>query len=112
MSDQAYLLEIYDADGFDGPNPLLMKSKGVIKGPENTEYLILELQQDASADGQNLSQLAVRTHYNGDTVNKLLQSVTTVGIALFNEKADEELDRDYNFNDFIFWKVGKIQPKN
>lgn len=111
MSDQSYLLEIYDADGFNGPNPLLVKGKGVVKGPENTKYFIIEAQQDACSEGNHINQLALRAHYNEDSMEKLLGSVTTVGIALFKENGAADLTRNYGFNDFIFWKVGKITPK-
>ncbi len=112
MSDQSYLLEIYDADEFKGPNPLLMTSKGVINGPENTQYLILETQQNASSNGNSISQLAVRAHYNGDTISRIQESVSTVGIAFLKEEIEMESSRDYGFEDFIFWKVGKINPKS
>ena len=113
MNGQSYLLEIYDADSdeFTGPNPILMKGCGVINGPENTQYFVLEAEQDVFSNGTNINQLAVRAHYNGDTIDKLLDSVTTVGIALLKDDVDVNESKKYGFDDFIFWKVGKIKPR-
>ncbi len=48
MNGQSYLLEIYDAEEFNGPNPLLVKGKGVVDGPDHTQYFMVEAMQTAN----------------------------------------------------------------
>lgn len=109
----SYLLEIYDAEGYQGPNPVRVTGKGIVRGPENTEYFVLESAEKILADHEEIHRFAVRAHYRSDSINKLTDNTCTVGIALMPNHAKYfDMTKAYGFDDFIFWKVGKIQPKN
>ena len=112
MSYSSYILEIYDTEDYSGPNPVKVTGVGIIKGPENSQYLVIEPDEQIMAGTSRSRQLAVRAHYDGDPISHVTDSVATVGIALLSGERELDTDRIYNFNDLKFWKVGKISPRN
>ncbi len=112
MTEHNYLLEIYDAEEFNGPNPLTATGMGIINGPENTQYFIVETHKKIQPNGQQINHLALRAHYGEDSIDKVTGSVTTVGIALMKPGQEINTDKTYGFDDFIFWKVGKLHPQD
>lgn len=112
MAEKHHMLEIYDVDGYDGPNPITVTGAGTVQGPENRQYYVLTLREAVHIDGSSVSQLAVSPHYGGDTIRRATDGVCTVGIALPKPGHDFEPGKSYGFSDFCFWKVGKIHPSN
>jgi len=105
----SYILEIYDAEEYTGPNPIRVKGMGIINGPENRQYFVVEPDQQIIAGRLTTNHFAVRAHYD-DSINQVTDSVTTVSIVLLkNDNID--IDHTYNFNDLKFWKVGKLSPR-
>ncbi len=107
-----HLLEIYDAEEFAGPNPISVTGLGIIKGPENTHYYVIETSDKIQPNGRPITQLALRAHYGGDHIDQVKESVCTVGIAIMKSDCKLDAGKVYGFDDFIFWKVGKLHPKN
>lgn len=105
---KTYLLEIYDVEDYDGPNPVHVSCTGFIHGPERSQYCIL--QPDDRFTGLPFAQLAVRPHYDGDKINRAVESVCTVSISLPASGVTYSPGERYGFADFEFWKVGKIHP--
>ena len=105
-----HLLELYDAEDFNGPNPIHVTGVGVVNGPENAKYYVIQLLEPILLEQVMVSQLAIRPHYDGDSVNRAIESVCTVGIAFGKPNQDYVPGDKYGFDDFKLWKVGKIHP--
>jgi len=112
MSFSSYVLEIYDAEDYVGPNPVRVTGMGIINGPENSQYFVIEPDHEIVTSKRTTNQLAVRAHYDGDPISHVTDSVATVGIALLSADSEIDSEHTYNFNDLKFWKVGKISPRN
>lgn len=112
VSTKMHMLEVYDADNLDGPNPIHVRGVYTVRGPESSQYYILEPTEAIRINGADVEQLAIRPHYEGDRIDKAVESVCTVGIALAKPGHTYEADHNYGFADFCFWKVGKIHPSN
>jgi hypothetical protein len=110
MSNNTYTLEIYDDEDYAGPNPVHLIGQFVVRGPEGTQYYVLKPSTPLMLDGRELSCLAIRPHYDGDPINNAIESNCTVGIALPANGTGYKEGVTYGFNDFVFWKVGKIKP--
>ncbi len=107
-----HLLEVYDADDLNGTNPVRVTGIGTVRGPEKSQYYILEPTESIRIDDVIVRQIAVRPHYEGDQISRAVDSVCTVGIALSRPDRNFEPGQNYGFADFCFWKVGKIHPVN
>jgi hypothetical protein len=112
MSEKSHLLEIYDTEGYEGPNPVHVTGIGVVHGPERSQYYLVKPDEEVRIEGNNVTQLAVRPHYDGDSIENAVDSICTVGIALTNPETDYTEQKTFGFLDFIFWKVGKIHPNH
>jgi hypothetical protein len=110
MTAKDHLLEFYDLDGYTGPNPLRATGIGTVRGPEGSEYYVLKPAEAITVGDQTVNQLAVRPHYKGDRIDRAVNSICTVGIALAKPGTAYEIGRQYGFADFCFWTVGKIHP--
>lgn len=112
MDPKDHILEIYEPDGYAGPNPLRVTGVGLVRGPERTQYYLLELADPVQDHQVTIGQLAIRPHYDGDPISHAVESVCTVGIALARPGQVFQAGQSYGFADFCFWKVGKIHPAN
>lgn len=112
MSENSHLLEIYDTEDYEGPNPLHVVGIGVVNGPERSQYYLIKPLEEIKIQGKLVTQLAVRPHYDGDSIDNAVESMCTVGIALTNPETDYTEKKTFGFLDFIFWKVGKINPNH
>ena len=113
MTGTRHLLEIYDPeDTYQGPNPLHVTGAGLVRGPECSQYYILELEEPQRIDGHDVRQLAVRPHYDGDPIENPIEGTCTVGIAYNKPGAAYQPGEQYGFRDFCFWSVGKIHKAN
>jgi len=110
MTDKVYMLEIYDDEDYIGPNPVKLTGQFVVRGPEGSQYYILKPQETLQLEGRTIDCLAIRPHYDGDPINNAIESICTVGIALPSNGSAYQEGITYGFNDFVFWKVGKINP--
>lgn len=110
MSEKTHLLEIYDAEDYQGPNPLHVTGVGVVEGPEHSKYYVIELDNPIQCENRCIRQLALRPHYDGDPIDRTTGSVCTVGIAFAKPGANYVPGQQYGFKDFCFWSVGKIRP--
>lgn len=111
MNDKLHLLEIYDAEDYEGPNPLRICGVSVVKGPERSQYYIVRPCESVRIAGNEVTQFAIRPHYDGDAITNAVESMCTVGIALTNPETDYNSNDTYGFLDFQFWSVGKICPE-
>lgn len=105
-----HLLELYDAEDYSGPNPIHVTGVGVVSGPENAEYYVIQLAEPIQLNNESVTQLAIRPHYDGDSVDRAIDSVCTVGITIGKPNQDYIPGYKYGFEDFKLWKVGKIHP--
>lgn len=112
MNGKAHVLEIYDTENYEGPNPVRVTGRFIVRGPERTQYYILEPQEPMRYEGADIQILAVRPHYEGDSITNAVESMCTVGIALTRPDTAFEEGSNYGFNDFIFWRVGKMHPNH
>jgi len=112
MTGKMHILEIYDTEDYTGPNPVKLTGQFVVHGPENSQYYILKPVEPLELDGLEIDCLAVRPHYDGDPINNAVESICTVGIARPHNGESYQEGITYGFNDFIFWKVGKINPSH
>ncbi len=110
MNGKMHLLEIYDADDYEGPNPVRIIGECVIHGPENTPYYIVRPEQPMEYAGGTIEHMALRTHYETDPIDRATGSVCTVGIALTRPGRDYVPGECFGFSDFPFWHVGKVHP--
>lgn len=114
MTDEKlHLIEIYDAEGYVGPNPLRVTGSCRVRGPEGSKYYVVTPALEVVDDnGQVIRQMAVRPHYDGDSIDRATDSTCTVGIALAPPGKMFEDGNQYGFADFCFWRVGKIKVFN
>lgn len=112
MTATTHMLEIYDPNHYDGPNPVTVVGVGTVWGPENRQYYVLEPRAPVRVEGEEITQLAVSPHYSGDEIRRATEGVCTVGIALARSGRHFTPGESYGFADFCFWKVGKIHPAN
>lgn len=110
MADKTHTLEIYDLDNHSGPNPIKLVGQFVVRGPEGSQYYILRPDEPMQMEEHLIECLAIRPHYDGDPILNVIESVCTVGIALPVNGASYIEGEVYGFNDFLLWKVGKINP--
>ena len=108
-NNKVHMLEIYDLDDYVGPNPIRLEGQFVVRGPEGSQYYILKPNEVILLEGRSINCVAVRPHYEGDPISNVLESICTVGIALPCNGVGYEEGVTYGFNDFVFWKVGKIK---
>jgi len=112
MVTNSHLLELYDTDNYSGPNPIRVSGLGVVWGPEGVKYYIVKMREPLDVDDQSIIQLAVRPHYDGDSIDNPINSTCTVGIAYSRPGCIFIPGEQYGFKDFCFWRVGKIQIAN
>ena len=112
MTETMHMLEIYDLDDYSGDNPVMLSGQFIVNGPEGRKYYILNLNNAIEYENQQISRVAIRPHYDGDAIVKVIESICTVEIALPSNDTDYQEGKGYGFNDFVFWKVGKINPSN
>jgi len=112
MTKTMHMLEIYDLDDFTGDNPVILSGNFIVFGPEGRKYYILNLVHPIEYEEQQVSRVAIRPHYDGDPIVKVIESICTVEIALPGSDTDYQEGKGYGFNDFVFWKVGKINPSH
>jgi hypothetical protein len=105
-----HLLEIYDVEDYNGPNPVHVTGVCVVKGPERSEYYILKPDEPISIQDRTIEQFAVRPHYDGDGIVNATDSICTVSITLTKNGTLFDCEHTYGFTDFVNWKVGKICP--
>jgi len=110
MVDKLHSLEIYDLENYSGPNPIRLTGQFVVRGPEGSQYYILNTTEPVELDDRKVEYFAIRPHYDGDPIANAIDSACTVGIALPNNGTVFMEGEVYGFNDFVFWKVGKINP--
>lgn len=111
MTDEKqHILEIYDVEEDPVPSAVKVEGVGVVFGPEGSKYYILRTEEPLPIGGMAITQLAVRPHYEGDPVERASESVCTVGIAYAPGGSGYAPGEQYGFNDFVFWRVGKICP--
>jgi hypothetical protein len=110
MTNKVHMLEIYDLDNYAGPNPVKLEGQFIVHGPEGSQYYILKPNDALLLDGRCINCIAIRPHYDGDPIANAMESICTVGIALPCNGSDYQEGTTYGFNDFNFWKVGKINP--
>ena len=108
MTTRTHLLEIYDAEGYRGSNPVKVRGIGLVRGPEGQQYYVVEPAEPIFCDDNPIRQLAIRCHYN-DPAARMEDSTCTVGIALSPTGEPYVVGQQYGFADFVFWRVGKIQ---
>lgn len=106
------MLEIYDLEDYLGDNPVILVGQYIVYGPEGRKYYILDLTHEIEYEQQKVSCVAIRPHYDGDLITKVIESICTVEIALPSNGTRFEEGGSYGFNDFIYWKVGKINPSH
>lgn len=112
MTGKIHSLEIYDLDDDSVPNPIKIIGQFIVRGPESSQYYILKPDQPMHLDGRLIECLAIRPHYDRDPIINVVESACTVGIALPNDGATYVEGEVYGFNDFLLWKVGKINPSH
>lgn len=110
MGKKMHLLELYDTEDYNGPNPIHVTGVGVVSGPENAEYYVIQLAEPIQLDKEEISQLAIRPHYDSDSVDRAIDGVCTVGITIGKPNQAYIPGYKYGFEDFKLWKVGKIHP--
>jgi len=110
MTNKTHTLEVYDLDDYVGPNPIRLNGQFIVRGPEGSQYFILNTTEPVQFEDLQINCLAIRPHYDGDPIANAIDSVCTVGIALPNNGTVFMEGEVYGFNDFVFWKVGKINP--
>jgi hypothetical protein len=112
MNDTEHLLEIYDADDYDGPNPLRLRGCFIVHGPENARYFITKPTEPMKYNGYPIEQLALRMRYDGDNIENALTGTCTVLVNLAPEDCTYEEGSCYGFDDFRFWHAGRLSRLN
>ncbi len=112
MNETEHLLEIYDADDYDGPNPLRLRGRFIVYGPENARYFITEPVEPVRFNGTHVRQLALRMRYDGDSIENALTGTCTVLINTAPDDCVYEEGNSYGFDGFRFWHAGKLSRLN
>lgn len=110
MNAKTHVIEIYDPNDYAGPNPIKVSGLGVIRGPDKTEYYLLQLRNPVEYNGDMVEQLIVQPRYFGDKILRVINDACTVGI--MRVKANKVLQPEVMFEhgSCAFWGAGKISP--
>ncbi|HHJ14293.1 MAG TPA: hypothetical protein ENJ79_07930 [Gammaproteobacteria bacterium] len=107
---QEHILEIYEPYEYDGQNPVPAHGIAVLRGPGRDQYYLLHVDQPMRYHSETLHQLVVMPHYNGDKIDRAVNSTCTVNIARVRDGVDLSERERLSFEDFERWGVGKISP--
>ncbi|GMQ87824.1 MAG: hypothetical protein BMS9Abin08_1034 [Gammaproteobacteria bacterium] len=111
MGEQ-HVLEVYEPYEYKGQNPLTVEGVTVLKGPMRDNYYLLRLDTPVEYDHEMIEMLLVLPHYNGDEIDRAVNSTCTVNIARVPCDSDIADKTRVSFEDFQRWGVGKISLNN
>ncbi|RMG31244.1 MAG: hypothetical protein D6721_01900 [Gammaproteobacteria bacterium] len=103
-------LEIYEPYDYDGPNPLPVLGKGLIRGANGIFYYLLEREDGAAIPlgDRQVRQLLVLPRYAGDPPSTMQENSCTVNIELVHDDVTLQPGMPFSYNDVEHWGVGKI----
>lgn len=110
MAAKTHVIEIYEPDGYRGPNPLRVIGVGVIAGPDKSEYYLLQLESPFDHQGEPVSQLLVQPRYFGDKIDRAVNEICTVGIIRVRAGVVLDSDSSLDLASSFYWGCGKICP--
>ena len=110
MNDQHHFLEVYEPYEYTGQNPLNVSGVAVLTGPMRDNYYLLRLDTPFEYEQETVELLLVLPRYNGDKIDRAVNSCCTVNIVRVPPGSDLEQRTSVSFEDFTRWGVGKISP--
>ena len=110
MTDKMHVLEVYEPYEYEGENPLTVAGVTILAGPMRDNYYLLRLDKPFDFEQEKVEMLLVLPRYNGDKIDRAVDSSCTVNIARVPEGAELEDKSSVGFEDFQRWGVGKISP--
>ena len=110
MTLQHHVLEIYEPYEYSGENPLNVEGVAVLHGPSREKYYLLRVQAPFEVEHEKVEQVLILPRYNGDKIDRAVNSSCTVNIARVPVGTDLHDRTRINFDDFLSWGVGKISP--
>jgi len=108
MGEQQHVLEVYEPYEYEGQNPLTVEGVTVLAGPMRDNYYLLRLDTPIEYDHEMIELLLVLPHYNGDKIDRAVNSTCTVNISRVPNDSDLASKDSVSFDDFQRWGVGKI----
>lgn len=109
MNKNKYSIEIYEPDFYEGSHPLYGTAVEVISGPERSKALLLNLRESLNADGEDCTQIIVRSRHS-DSIDRVVSSPSTVVVYCVKHGQTLDGDSEYKYTDIINWGIGKICP--
>ncbi len=107
-----HIIEIYEPNEYDGPNPIRADGLGLVHGPDGASNYLLKIEAPFRSGEEWVTHLVVRPHYVGDHITRAVDSVCTIGIARVRPDVNLSPDGSYTFMDIVKWGVGKIRTRN
>ncbi len=103
-----HLLEVYEPYEYEGPNPIRVCGSCVLKGPNGTNYYLLDVDTPVHTADADVAQILVTPRYNGDCISRAEESMCTVNICVVKAGVTLEAESGLQFDDIKHWGVGKI----
>ena len=110
MTMQHHVLEIYEPYEYAGENPLNVEGVAILPGPTREKYYLLRVVTPFSVDQEMVEQVLILPRYNGDKIDRAVDSSCTVNIARVPAGIHLDDRTKISFEDFERWGVGKISP--
>ena len=100
-------------EGPDGPNRILAKGVGVVRGPDlpnwQKEDYLLEVLHPFDLDGEEVRYLLVSPRYVGDTIEDAMSGYCIVGIGRVRPNVIVKAGDQYSAQDTEYWAIGSIK---
>jgi len=107
MNDLSHRIEIYEPYEYDGPNPLLLSTQGLLITPDRKDAVLMSINEAIHVEGEDYKLIVLRPKYQ-DPITRVTESNCTVIISLVRPQSVIEAGGQYQYADVMNWGVGKI----
>lgn len=110
MNNKSHRIEIYDPSDYDGPDPIRVNGKGIVYGPERTEYYLVEPETPLQINKHQVAQILLRPRYFEDKITRVENDACTVGIFCVAPGICLNPEDQVDMSMLEKWGAGKITP--
>jgi len=107
MNDLSHRIEVYEPYEYEGPNPLLLSSQGLLITPDRKDAVLMSSNESIRVEGEDYNLIVLRPKFL-DPIARVTESHCTVIISLVRPQSIVEVGGQYQYTDVMNWGVGKI----
>jgi len=105
--------EPYEFSGPEGKREFIVEGLGIIQGPNaknwGKEFYLVNVQTQFKMDGETVEQFICSPRYEGDTMDMIINSECTVGIARVKEGVLFNLNSPVEQDKVVYCAIGSIK---